>query len=91
MSVWLQYHNHYKKVSEDACPQLLPCSRDRELFEERPCGIYTGKKVVNEAIGDRILLITGVGKPRSFFLWSSFVLENVKEDSAGFFNASGPG
>jgi hypothetical protein len=42
-----------------------------------PCRIVTNKTVKKEIVGSRVWLITGEGKPRTFFLRSCFVVDQV--------------
>src|SRR5438270_7123404 len=42
-----------------------------------PCTIVTNKGVREEIVGSRVWLITGEGKPRTFFLRSCFVVDKV--------------
>ena len=49
-----------------------------------PVGIYT-KREAFEAVGERVWLIAGEGKPRTFRLWSTFVVSEVTvSDKAAF-------
>ena len=47
--------------------------------------ILTNKRVSKDAVGDRIWLITGDGKPRKFFLRGFFIATNVESgEEEGF-------
>ena len=78
MSLYIQYHNGDKEGF-------------KYLFsDEDRFGIYTRLAHVKNAQGT-VFLIVGVGKPRQYFLWETFEIEQVEPHNDGVFHAEGPG
>ena len=78
MSFYLQYHN---------------CDKEgfKYLFsDDDRFGIYTRLAHVRKAQGT-VFLIVGVGKPRQYFLWETFEIDNVEDQVDGSFHAEGFG
>ncbi len=80
MNLYIQYHN----VAQEGLPLADP------LFSDTDLGIFTRRPHVQNAAG-RVLLIAGLGKPRQYFLWETFEIEEVIKDQDGEFQASGHG
>lgn len=78
MSLYIQYHN-------TECEGLESLFRNGNQF-----AIYTRLPHVQRAKGT-VFLIVGVGKPRRYFLWEAFEIQNVEAHSNGAFVAEGPG
>jgi tetratricopeptide (TPR) repeat protein len=53
---------------------------DEQPFLQTQLSIYTRRPEVSKAIGARVYLIVGLGKPRRYFLWESFRLEHIKRE-----------
>lgn len=78
--IYLQYHNCEQQGS---LPHAL--SRDSERLQ-----IYTRVASARRASG-RVLIITGVGKPRRYFLWSTFSIDRFEQKPDGMIVLEGPG
>jgi hypothetical protein len=77
MSLYLQYHNVDKRGI-------------RHLFSGRKrFRIDTRRKHIQQSHGT-IFVIVGAGRPRTYFLWEAFRIENVEVDGEDFI-AEGPG
>ena len=63
---------------------------DKRGFSAAECKdfrVLTSNTVPNEVIGSRIWLLTGEGRPRKYYLASTFIAENVTHDDVeGFQN-----
>lgn len=63
---------------------------DKRGFSAAECTdfrVLANKPAPNEVIGSRIWLLTGEGRPRKYYLASTFIAENVTHDDAeGFQN-----
>jgi hypothetical protein len=59
------------------------------LFTQR-MGVFTKLASVKEAKGATIFVIVGVGKPKSYYLWEAFTIEDVSFDGEQY-TLSGPG
>ena len=81
MSSFIQYHNAEKMgwVPLDGLP-----------FLRTSLLIYTGRPAVRKAVGSMVYLIVGLGRPRRFYLWECFRVEEVREEEGRFF-AEGTG
>ena len=62
MSLFIQYHNFDLEG--------LPAGDSY--------GIHTGLKHVLKATGGQVFLILGIGTPRRYYLWYTFVIEQVE-------------
>jgi hypothetical protein len=80
MNHYLQYHN---VANEGLLLSDPPFSASR-------LAIHTRRPNVQEADG-RIFLIAGIGRPRRFFLWQTFEIEQVTSNGDGQFEATGTG
>jgi hypothetical protein len=80
MNLFLQYHN----VDQEGLPLADP------PFSETRLGIHTRRPQVAKAEG-RVFLVAGLGKPRQFYLWETFEVEEVRENDNGEFEAWGTG
>jgi hypothetical protein len=82
VSVYIQYHNCDKEG-------LLVGDSRNDL------GIHTRLSHVQEAVGGRVFLILGIGKPRRFYLWNTFRVKSVRSFTDGdgkiAYHAIGPG
>jgi hypothetical protein len=78
VSLYFQYHNGDKEGLE-----CLFSDDDR-------FAIYTRRPHVKNARGT-VLVIVGVGKPRAYFLWEAFEIDEVEPQNDGVFVAHGPG
>ena len=82
MSLYIQYHNYDKEG-------LLLGNPGDDL------GIHTRLSHVQNAVGGRVFLIFGVGSPRQYYLWCSFIIEKVEafvdDDEKTAYHAFGPG
>jgi hypothetical protein len=81
MNFYIQYHNYEK---------MAGFPNDPDAFLARRGGIYTRVATVEQSKGGTVFLIVGIGKPRRYYLWETFTVEDVEEE-AGNFQASGPG
>jgi hypothetical protein len=80
MNFFVQYHN----VANEGLLLADP------PFSATQLGIHTRRPNVREAKG-RIFLIAGIGRPRRYFLWESFQVEEVTANGDGEFDATGTG
>lgn len=80
MNLYLQYHN---VANEGLLLSDPPFSATRLT-------IHTRRPQVRDAEG-RVFLIAGVGRPRRFFLWETFEIEEVTGNGDGEFQAKGTG
>ena len=80
MNLYLQYHN----VQNEGLLLSDP------PFSATRLAIHTRRPKVRDADG-RVFLIAGVGRPRRFFLWETFEVEEVMANDDGQFEASGTG
>lgn len=86
MQYCLQYHNYKERG--------LPLGRDpAEWFGDGRRSIFTGLKFVQEEVGSQVFLIAGfAGKPHAYYLWSTFVIDDVEfEPESGKYVARGEG
>lgn len=81
MDHYLQYFN---------CEKMgrFPNGADA-LFTQR-MGVFTKLPSVKEAKGATVFVITGLGKPKIYYLWESFTIEDVTWDGEQY-TLSGPG
>jgi hypothetical protein len=80
MNLYVQYHN----VENEGLPLSDPPFSDTHL------GIRTRRPNVRDAQG-RVFLIAGIGRPRHFFLWETFDIEEITAKNDGLFQAFGTG
>lgn len=80
MNLYLQYHN---VANEGLLLSDPPFSASR-------LAIHTRRPNVREADG-RVFLIAGIGRPRRFFLWQTFEIEQVTSNGDSQFEATGTG
>jgi hypothetical protein len=80
MNLYLQYHN----VDQEGLPLSDPPFRETRL------GIHTRRPHVRDAEG-RVFLVAGIGRPRHYFLWETFEIEEVRQGRDGEFEAWGTG
>jgi hypothetical protein len=80
MNFYLQYHN---VANEGLFLSDPPFSATR-------LAIHTRRPNVQQAEG-RVFLIAGIGRPRRFFLWETFEIEEVVANGDGEFEATGTG
>jgi hypothetical protein len=80
MNLFIQYHN----VDQEGLQLADP------LFSQTWLGIHTRRPHVEKAEG-RVFLIAGVGKPRQYYLWETFEIEEVHKNADGEFEAWGIG
>jgi hypothetical protein len=71
-------------------------SYDRELlpmdtWENYPRRIYCRQPPLQDEISSRVFLIAGIGSPQRYYLWTSFVIDEVQITAPGIFSASGKG
>lgn len=78
--VYLQYHN---AEAQGALPH--PWST-----EPLRVTVYTKVASARQAAG-RVLLITGLGQPRRYYLWSSFTIDRCQSQPNGSIHVEGPG
>ena len=81
MPSFIQYHNAEKMG-------WLPL--DGLPFLRTSLLIYTSRPAVRQSVGGTVYLIVGLGKPRRFYLWECFRVEEVREAEGRFF-AEGTG
>jgi hypothetical protein len=53
-------------------------------------GVFTKLASVKDAKGSTVFVITGLGKPKRYFLWEAFTIEDVTHDGEQY-TVSGPG
>jgi hypothetical protein len=80
MNFFVQYHN----VEREGLPLTVP------PFTETDLGIRTRRSHIKNARG-RVFLIAGIGRPRRYFLWETFRIEEVQRFRGGKYVASGRG
>jgi ASCH domain len=80
MNRYVQYHN----VENEGLPLSSP------PFSATRLGIRTRRPNVKEARG-RGYLVAGIGRPRRYYLWETFEIEEVKATNGGWFRAFGTG
>ncbi|MBS0261106.1 MAG: ASCH domain-containing protein [Planctomycetes bacterium] len=80
MNYYVQYHN----ADERGLPFASP------PFSGTWLGIRTGRPGVLQADGV-VFLIVGLGRPRRYFLWETFRIQDVERLSNGQYQASGEG
>lgn len=78
--VYLQYHN-----AEAQGSLAHPWST-----EPLRVTVYTKVASARKASG-RVLLITGLGQPRQYYLWSSFTIDRCQQQPGGSIHLEGPG
>ncbi len=78
MNLYVQHHN----VEQEGLILVEP------PFGETRLGIHTRRPQVQKAEG-RVFLIAGMSRPRRFFLWQTFQVEEVKSSGDGESEASG--
>jgi hypothetical protein len=81
VSLFLQYFN-VEKMGR------LPNGPDA-LFTRR-MGVFTKHASVEKAKGGTVFVIAGLGKPKRYFLWEAFTVEDVQHDGTQY-TVSGPG
>ena len=81
MPSFIQYHNAEKMgwVPLDGLP-----------FLRTSLLVYTSRPSVRQSVGGMVYLIVGVGRPRRFYLWECFRVEEVRLDEGRYF-AEGTG
>lgn len=81
MFACIQYHNAMKLgwVPLDARP-----------FEATRLSAFTRSPAAARAVGARVYLIVGVGRPRRYYMWETFTAEEVRPDGDAF-GLLGPG
>ena len=80
MNFYIQYHN----VANEGLILTDP------PFNATRLAIHTRRPNVQKAEG-RVFLVAGVGRPRRYFLWETFEVEEVTASDDGEFEASGSG
>ena len=80
MNSYIQYHN----VDREGLLLSNPPFSSAEL------SIYTRLPQVTNASG-QVFLVAGLGKPRRYYLWSTFEIASVTENSNGVYHARGTG
>jgi hypothetical protein len=80
MNYYIQYHN----VDQEGLILADP------PFSETRLGIHTHRPHVEQAQG-RVFLVAGLGRPRHFYLWETFEIEEVYQNADGEFEAWGTG
>lgn len=81
MPSFIQYHNAEKMgwVPLDGLP-----------FLRTSLLIYTGRPAVRRAVGSAVYLVVGLGRPRRYYLWECFRVEEVRLEQGRYF-AEGTG
>ena len=81
MSSFIQYHNAEKMgwVPLDGLP-----------FLRTSLLIYTSRPAVRQAVGGMVYLVVGLSRPRRFYLWECFRVEEVRLEQGRYF-AEGTG
>src|SRR6516162_3518185 len=80
MNLYIQYHN---VQNEGLLLSNPPFSASR-------LAIHTRRPHVWDADG-RVFLVAGIGRPRRYFLWETFQIEQVTAKGDGVFQASRAG
>jgi ASCH domain len=80
MNLYIQYHN----IGNEGLLLADP------LFSGTSLGIHTRRSQVQKAEG-QVFLVAGVGKPRRYFLWETFKVEEIRSKPDGTFEAFGTG
>jgi hypothetical protein len=81
VSSYIQYFN-VEKMGR------LPNGADALLT--RRMGVYTKLASVKDARGGTVYVLTGLGKPKRYFLWEAFTIEDVTFDGEQY-TVAGPG
>ena len=78
----MNHHIQYHNTDKEGFKYLFS---DDDRF-----GFYTRLSHVKKAQGT-VFLIVGIGKPRQYFLWDAFEIEQVEPQDHGIYHAEGPG
>jgi hypothetical protein len=81
VSSYLQYFN-VEKMGR------LP--NGAEALHTRRMGVFTKHPSVEKAKGSTVFVLTGLGKPKRYYLWEAFTIEDVQFDGTQY-TVSGPG
>lgn len=71
MSSYIQYHNTEK---------LGWVPLDEAPFRQTVLSVYSRAAGARAAVGGTVYLIVGLGRPRRYYLWERFLVEQVRED-----------
>jgi hypothetical protein len=61
-----------------------------EALHTTRMGVYTKHPSVEKAKGGTVYVLTGLGKPKRYYLWEVFTIEDVQHDGTQY-TVSGPG
>jgi hypothetical protein len=81
MSQYIQYFN-VEKMGR------LPNGADALLTKRM--GVFTKTPSVEKSRGSTVYVLTGLGKPKCYYLWEAFTVEDVQNDGTQY-TVSGPG
>jgi hypothetical protein len=81
VKTYIQYFN---------CEKMGRFPNGAEALLTRRMGVFTKLPSVQEAKGGTVFVITGLGKPKRYYLWEAFTIEDVQSDGKQF-TVSGPG
>lgn len=81
MKHYLQYFN---------CEKMGRFPNGADALLTRQMGVFTKLAAVKDARGATIFVIAGFGKPKQYYLWESFTIEDVNWDGEQY-TCSGPG
>lgn len=81
MKHYLQYFN---------CEKMGRFPNGADALLTRRMGVFTKLPSVKEAKGSTVFVIAGVGKPKRYYLWESFTIEDIHFDGEQY-TVSGPG
>jgi hypothetical protein len=81
MAPYIQYFN-VEKMGR------LPNGADALMTQRM--GVFTKSPSVERAKGGTVYVITGLGKPKRYYLWEAFTIEDVKNDGTQY-TVAGPG
>jgi hypothetical protein len=81
VSLYIQYFN-VEKMGR------LPNGAD--ALNTTRMGVYTKNASVEKSKGGTVYVLTGLGKPKRYYLWEAFTVEDIEKDGTQY-TVSGPG
>jgi hypothetical protein len=81
VKTYLQYFN---------CEKMGRFPNGGDALLTRRMGVFTKLPSVKEAKGGTVFVIAGLGKPKRYYLWEAFTIEDVEHDGEQY-TVSGPG
>jgi hypothetical protein len=81
VKTYLQYFN---------CEKMGRFPNGADALLTKRMGVFTKLPSVKDAKGGIVFVVTGLGKPKRYYLWESFTIEDVEHDGEQY-TVSGPG